>query len=189
MATGTFLTQHGDSACDRAGEPQQDMNAHHCQKDWISGRISQFLRRWLMPSVTLMHPAEIGRRAREIDPSFSVGFDGRMESVLLARMKALMNLPSTSWATASTSMPLPARNSRASAIPVDPSGFDAGVAQKPAAFSLDRYSPSSRAPAIQPTQSSMPRRSCSGTCPLASRRRRPQTDRRASVPRNASRRT
>jgi hypothetical protein len=37
MATRAFLTQHGDGAGDRAGEPQQDMNAHHGQKDWISG--------------------------------------------------------------------------------------------------------------------------------------------------------
>jgi hypothetical protein len=37
MATRTFLAQHGDGAGDRAGEPQQDMNAHYGQKDWISG--------------------------------------------------------------------------------------------------------------------------------------------------------
>ena len=37
MATRAFLAQHGDGARDRAGEPQQDVNSHHCKKDWISG--------------------------------------------------------------------------------------------------------------------------------------------------------
>jgi len=38
MATRAFLTEHCDSAGDRAGEPEQDMNAHHSQKHGISGR-------------------------------------------------------------------------------------------------------------------------------------------------------
>ena len=38
MPPRTFLAQHGDSARDGAGNAQQDMNANHCQKDWISRR-------------------------------------------------------------------------------------------------------------------------------------------------------
>jgi hypothetical protein len=57
MATGTFLTEHGDGARDRAGEPQQDMNAHHGQKDWISVEGASIPAMLVILSVMLMLPA------------------------------------------------------------------------------------------------------------------------------------
>jgi hypothetical protein len=50
------------SARDRAGKSQQDMNAHHRQKDWISGRYfnSRYVPRlhW-RPSIRQAHRLSI----------------------------------------------------------------------------------------------------------------------------------
>ena len=71
MATRTFLAQHGDSARDGAGKPQQDMNANHCQKDWISGG---YLNSGYVgcPFGHADAFREMGRRSRQINPSFPI---------------------------------------------------------------------------------------------------------------------
>jgi hypothetical protein len=53
----------------------------------------------------------MGRYLQQLEPQHAAvaGFD--------ARMKPLMNVPSTSLASASTSSPSPARNVRASSMP------------------------------------------------------------------------
>src|ERR1035441_6043727 len=71
----------------------------------------------------------------------------------VARIKALMNLPSTSGAIASTSMPASTRKCRASSIEYTRVG-SIEILLNPACASLAAYSRSSSAPAMQPTHRS-----------------------------------
>src|SRR6185437_9894392 len=83
---------------------------------------------------------------------------------LLARMNALKNFSFTCGAMASTSTPDSVRNWRASSTLYTRVG-SMETAAKPAPVSFPVYSLSSRAPAMQPTQSNMLWRTSSGTLP------------------------
>src|SRR5277367_4774662 len=67
----------------------------------------------------------------------------------VARMKALINLPSTAGAIASTSIPCPVRNVLASSMLYTRVG-SISTLSKPAWASFDLYSLSCKAPAMQP---------------------------------------
>src|SRR3990172_8637997 len=119
---------------------------------------------------------DIGAVARELDGDIGSRLDGRcLQSHgrspsyvaargLRARMNALANFPSIRGATASTSRPALARNSRALATVYTRHG-SISTSSNPAASIVARYADSSRAPATQPIHNSTLRRMSTGTAP------------------------
>ena len=92
----------------------------------------------------------------------AAGLAGRSSS---ARTKALMNLPSTSRASASASRPVAGEERPRVFERCRPASARSRSARSPPSSAWRRYSSSSSAPATQPTHSSMLRSHSAGTSP------------------------
>src|SRR2546422_6062842 len=123
---------------------------------WSRTARSYHLSDLLKESCEQMSSATNGRYEQQVGPQQAFGFD--------ARTKALMNFPSTSDAMASTSIPWPLRNARASSMRYTRVGSTA-MFSNPTAANLDRYSFSSSAPAMQPTHNRTRSRTSDGIAP------------------------